>query len=145
MIDNKILERFWKKVTKQPNGCWEWQGWKDPDGYGMFRYACRKDTKAHRFSVMHLAGSDIKGKVVCHRCDNPGCVNPDHLFVGTQLDNIKDCFNKNRQRGIKITTPLGQFPSLMAAARAHKVDARSIRRKLKTDPILYKQTNDPSQ
>jgi hypothetical protein len=108
MISDDILQRFESKVNKTDSGCWEWQGWKDPDGYGMFRYAVRKDMKAHRFSAKYLGGQDIVGKVVCHKCDNPGCVHPGHLFAGSHLDNIKDCFLKNRQRGRRITTPLGQ-------------------------------------
>ncbi len=126
-----------EKVAKQPNGCWIWQGWKDPDGYGQFRYAPYKDTGAHRWSAENLGNMDIVGKVVCHKCDIPACVNPDHLFVGTHLDNLRDCFNKNRQRGVRLSTPLGSFPSLLSAARAHQVDGRTIRKRLQQQPELY--------
>lgn len=137
MTEQKYIDRFHTKYNKQANGCWEWIGWKDPDGYGMFRSEPRKDVKAHRFSAAHLAGLDINEKVICHKCDNPSCVNPEHLFAGTQLDNIKDCFTKNRQRGIRIITPLGRFPSVASASRAHQIDGRTIVRRLKQCPDQY--------
>jgi len=94
----KYIERFKKKYTIADNGCWEWTGWKNHDGYGFFRYLNKKEIQAHRFSAKHLAGQDITNKVVCHKCDNPGCVNPEHLFVGTQSDNVRDMHIKKRHK-----------------------------------------------
>jgi hypothetical protein len=126
----EYLNRFEKKYIVKHNGCWEWQGWKNHDGYGFFRYFNKRDIQAHRFSARHLGGQDIDGKVVCHRCDNPGCVNPDHLFTGSQTDNVYDCISKKRHKtpsaSIGVETPLGTFPSKSAAARAHKVDIGTI-------------------
>ena len=59
MIDI-LIERFYKKIDKQPNGCWQWQGWKNGDGYGFFRYFNKKEIQAHRFSAKHLAGLNIE-------------------------------------------------------------------------------------
>jgi len=91
-------ERFWTLVKKSdnPNDCWEWQGGKDKDGYGRYNM---KPTRygAHRLSYMWTKGPIPPGMVVCHSCDNPGCVNPDHLWVGTQQDNVKDMDQKNRR------------------------------------------------
>ena len=91
MLKNKI-EDFWKKVdkTSNPNGCWEWiASLNRPNGYGQFGFN-DKIWKAHRFSAKYFGNMDIDNLYVCHKCDNPKCVNPDHLYVGTQFDNMKD-------------------------------------------------------
>ncbi len=95
-----IKERFLSKVKKDPvTGCWEWIASKDSDGYGQFGLE-GKNKRAHRLSY-ELLVSPIKGDLcVCHHCDNPGCVNPDHLFIGTLKDNSQDCIKKGRH-----TTP----------------------------------------
>ena len=87
-----MLTRFWNKVDKS-GACWEWTASKDKDGYGLFHFN-RKQVRAHRFAF----GLDNipKGMAVCHTCDNPGCVNPDHLFLGTNLDNTQDMISKGR-------------------------------------------------
>ena len=85
---------FWLKVEKTDN-CWIWLGSKDTDGYGLFGFN-RKNWFAHRL-VMVFTGQDPTGLQVCHKCDNPGCVRPDHLFLGTSQDNQADKVNKNRQ------------------------------------------------
>ena len=87
------MKTFWDKVNKTIS-CWEWQGGKDRDGYGHIRIE-GKLWQAHRFSSL-LDGKDPKGYVVMHTCDNPGCVNPAHLSLGTQKDNIKDMIQKGR-------------------------------------------------
>lgn len=83
-------EGFWQKVHKTET-CWIWTGAIGPLGYGTYRgYA------AHRVSYV-LEYKHLEKKLfVCHSCDNPSCVRPDHLFVGTASDNGKDCYNKGR-------------------------------------------------
>ncbi len=75
--------------------CWGWIGAKHKFGYGTLPYLSKK-WAAHRFSYEYHIGKIPKGMLVCHHCDNPECSNPKHLFLGTNLDNIKDCVSKGR-------------------------------------------------
>jgi hypothetical protein len=87
--------RFWKKVDRRGSDeCWEWKAGK-VRSYGQFRFN-RKSQYAHRVSYILAFGNIPDGMNVCHKCDNPGCVNPNHLFLGTQLDNIRDREIKGR-------------------------------------------------
>ena len=93
-----IKERFWSKVKKN-SGCWEWRGGR-LRGYGSFTVK-RKPVRAHRFSYELHIGPIPEGMCVLHHCDNPPCVNPAHLFVGTNADNVADMVAKGRQAGPK--------------------------------------------
>ena len=96
MIPQKDIDRFLSKLIKQPNGCWEYVGAKDADGYGMFWFQ-GKTKGAHQFSARALANQTINaGDQVCHHCDNPSCCNPEHLFIGSSQDNTRDRHIKNR-------------------------------------------------
>lgn len=77
--------------------CWNWQKSKDPAGYGQC-YDGNKRLKAHRLSYLIFIGEIPNDKCICHTCDNPGCVNPKHLFCGTLSDNMRDMVNKGRNR-----------------------------------------------
>lgn len=92
--------RFWKFVAKSTseNGCWEWAGKKTHDHYGQIRPGGKKSSHvmAHRVSWELHFGSIPADMLVCHRCDNPPCVRPDHLFLGTHQDNVLDAIEKGR-------------------------------------------------
>ena len=87
------MKRFWSKVDKTGD-CWEWTACK-VTGYGRIKYK-RKMVLAHRFSWELLNGPIPDGMLVCHHCDNKGCVNPDHLFISDQAGNVADMFAKGR-------------------------------------------------
>ena len=92
-------KRFLAKVKKMESGCHEWQALLHRDGYGKFSYN-QKTIPAHRAAYLLFKGEIPSGKFVLHSCDNRKCVNPEHLFIGTQIDNISDMDSKQR-RGTK--------------------------------------------
>jgi len=82
------------------SGCWNWKQSKNQKGYGqMTRNG--KSEGAHRYSYKAFTGPVPEGLHVLHRCDNPGCVNPDHLFLGNNADNVADKISKGRQRQLR--------------------------------------------
>lgn len=87
-------ERFWAKVQKTDN-CWNWLASRGTYGHGVFGFD-GKSTAAHRYSYQLHKGIIPEGLLVCHTCDTPGCVNPEHLFLGTYKENMEDMSRKGR-------------------------------------------------
>lgn len=99
MTKPTLEERFWSKVEKT-DGCWNWTATKNPKGYGEFYNKLRGSihTRAHQVSWILHFGDIPSGLQICHRCDNPSCVNPSHLFLGTADDNTRDKIEKGRAK-----------------------------------------------
>ena len=92
-LKQKFMKRFFDKIDKTES-CWNFTG-ANRNGYGCMKFNGAL-IDAHRISWIIHFGEIPKGLFICHKCDNRKCVNPDHLFLGTQKDNMKDCFNKGR-------------------------------------------------
>lgn len=113
-----IESRFWPYLRIADNGCWEWMRGRDQDGYGNLRWG--KEQRTNRIAWLLVYGAIPKDKQVLHRCDNPPCCNPLHLFLGTDADNKEDMWAKGRGCG-----PRGE---LSAWAKLTEAQVQEIRR-----------------
>ena len=95
-MDDSLGIRFWSKVKKTKT-CWVWTAYKNPCGYGVYGKDWKKGNElAHRVAYAEKHGKIGKGIFILHKCDNPACVRPSHLFSGSQKDNMADAKNKGR-------------------------------------------------
>ena len=126
MFDAELLERFWDKVdVRGPDDCWEWQAF-NYKGYG--RFGIRRwrgggfvhiSEKAHRVSWIIFHNQEVPdGMCICHHCDNPPCVNPAHLFLGTHKDNWDDAIRKGR---------IAQYGEMHRHAKLTDLDLRALK------------------
>lgn len=135
-LNERQLKNFFNKIHKTET-CWIWIGHKKNRDYGGFQFN-RKNLKAHRVSFMFHNNIILnEDQHVCHKCDNPICVNPDHLFLGTHTDNMRDIVNKgrwNNQNSIKTHCKRGhEFTKENTYLKYNKT-----RRECKTCAKIYK-------
>lgn len=93
--NRRMLQKLIERILIKPTGCWEWQAFRHKKGYGLTTYR-RTNLAAHRLAYTIVVGPIPEGQLVCHRCDNPPCCNPAHLFLGTMVDNAQDSADKMR-------------------------------------------------
>lgn len=110
---------FWASLNYSEFGCWNWKRCQDENGYGRFRWPGDRSHRSNRISWRLTRGAIPIGLFVCHKCDNPLCARPDHLFLGTQDENMKDMTSKQRS--------FSQLGSLNGHAKLGDDDVRTIR------------------
>lgn len=119
-LQPKFQQLFWSRVNRTES-CWEWSSSKDAKGYGRIRLPGRRaHFRAHRIAFFLSTGVDPRDLLVCHTCDNPSCVRPDHLFLGTIADNVSDMMAKGRN------TPTGISGAQNPSAVLSESDVRAI-------------------
>lgn len=113
-----VMRSIRERSVPEPNtGCWLWTGPVCVKGYGVGRW--NRVTRSHRVSWAAFRGGIPAGMCVCHKCDTPSCVNPDHLFLGTNADNVRDRLQKGRSRYA--------YGELAGSAKLTADDVRCIR------------------
>ena len=117
-----IEESYWKLVVVNPEGCWGWSGWTNNRGYGVVRRRY-----AHRLSFEIHHGAIPSGQIIMHACDNPPCLNPEHLRIGTQHDNMQDAAQKGRLRGGRRGVRFGESNFAHKLTAAEVAEIRQLR------------------
>jgi len=146
MTDETVADRFWAKVdVRGRDECWEWTAARNRRGYGVFRLPGRRNVLAHRFAFVASGGvlaskapgrTGAVGEVVCHRCDNPSCCNPKHLFVGTQADNLADMVRKGRRRNSRTKLTPTVAKELRSRYTGKRGEQKALAREFGISPQL---------
>lgn len=122
-----LVDRFFAKLGFGSSDCWYWMAYTDPAGYGIF--IANGENKAHRTSYKLFKGEIPQGMKVMHKCDTRCCVNPDHLVLGTQADNVKDMVKKGRNKTVPkpgAANPMARATNEVVAAIRSEVKAGAL-------------------
>lgn len=121
-----VKSRIIKNSRPTPSGCWEWRLSRSPQGYGITTPASKRSMGAHRVSYAAFKGVVPAGFPICHRCDNPPCVNPEHLYLGTQKDNAMDCARKGRTQSPLMKFKVLKDGKLMCRKGLHEISGDNV-------------------
>lgn len=131
-MTDKLVKKFWNYVDKTDT-CWNWDGRGSIRGYGYICVRLPQHVSAHRFSWMLHNGAIPKGMVICHKCDRPCCVNPNHLFMGTQSNNVADKVSKGRGfiqlAYANAHLSADQIKEIRASYKPHKITQQTLAKK----------------
>lgn len=132
VFTEKESRRFWSFVDRKsnPNGCWEWTGFRDVNGYGVFGFR-RGSHRAHRLSFLLHVGPIGENLFVCHTCDNPCCINPGHMWLGTPHENTTDMIRKDRDN-------FGRSGEAHHAAKLNRLQVEEIKKRHSVDGVMQK-------
>jgi len=131
-----IEQRLWTRLKIADNGCWEWQGRKDKDGYGAldYRFNGRREQRAHRVAWIVVFGEIPDGQWALHKCDNRPCCNPMHLFLGDAASNNADMIQKGRQY-----YPAGELAGNAILTERQVIEIRALHASGVTQRLIAKQ------
>jgi HNH endonuclease len=103
--NEELKDRLLERCEVDANGCWRWLGASTGNGYGWMGYQGKSEYVHRVAAIIFLDYDPQTGLFVCHNCDTPICFNPNHLFIGTAADNMRDAASKGRMTGKKLTAP----------------------------------------
>src|ERR1043166_767929 len=129
-LDDAIRDRLRSMVKVTDTGCWIWQGWCNPWGYGTTVYR-KKNWMVHRLTFVLWKGAIPQRHYICHTCDNPPCCNPEHLWAGMSRENLKDCVAKGRHDQATRTVCVNGHPLTPENIRLHHEKTGKIKRHCK--------------
>lgn len=125
---------FWNQARRATNGCLEWTGCSHKDGYGQLVYH-RQYWLAHRLAWTLHYGEIPAGMCVCHRCDNPCCVDPEHLFIGSHSANMADMKHKGRRKNVNTGTENGR--AIISQSIADEIRDKYVRGSIKQVDLAH--------